>query len=167
MPLSALQYGVYPAAQQFKSGTGGEGEKMKKSPSAVLFLSLLLCGYECFLPDGNAPEGGIVENLPQGSADVVMDYRRAVDFFINELIRETMIHCPGGKVIVDADPASARAAEFLVRKSGELSGVSCAGRGEKGALRLISRVSSTRQWQLELRGADGSPIWKKAVSISQ
>ena len=132
----------------------------------AILLPLLLCGCECFLPGGKPPEGNIVENLPQGIAETVMDYRSAVDFYINELIRETMMHCAGEAVYVDADRATRQAADFIIRKSGELSGIR-SGTAKAQHVRLVSRYVNGKSWQMTLFAADGKQLWQRSVIIKQ
>lgn len=126
-------------------------------------MLLLLSGCELFLPDGNAPDGTIVTNPGTVITELVLDRRKALDYFIDELIRETMIHCPGDALFVDADAKSLQAANYIVQRTGELSGVSHAVK-PANAPRLISRVSGNN-WQMELISGSGKSIWKRTVSL--
>ena len=94
----------------------------------------------------------------------IFDQAGAVDYFINELIRETMLHSPGMRIFVDADAPSYRSAQHIIRKSGEFSGISAASESE-GALRLISRYGVNHSWQMELLSANGKSLWKRTVTL--
>ena len=130
--------------------------------SAVLFL---LAGCECFLPGGKAPEGNIITHTAgDDAAEIILDYSGAVDYFINELIRETMLHSPGMNIFVDADSTSQTAVNHIIRKTGEFSGIAPAGSG-KGNLHLVSRRTQKSQWQMKLVTADGKPLWMRTVIL--
>ena len=132
---------------------------------AILSLALLSAGCECFLPDGEPPEGNIISRSEDESpVKQIFDQAGAVDYFINELIRETMLHSPGMEVFVDADAQSYRNAHQIVRKSGEFSGISPASE-QKGALRLVSRYGADRSWQMELQSAYGKSLWKRTITL--
>ena len=132
---------------------------------AILSLVLLSAGCECFLPGGEPPDGNIITHSEvEEPVKLVFDQAGAVDYFINELIRETMLHSPGMGVFVDADAPSYRNAHHIIRKSGEFSGISAASESE-GALRLISRYGVNHSWQMELLSADGKSLWKRTVTL--
>lgn len=130
----------------------------------LLSAAMLFAGCECFLPGGEAPEGTIVTN-PATAAVLILDRRAALDYFINELIRETMLHCPGQQIFVDADQNSKRAADYIVERTGEFSGIQKSLTSAKGALRLISRNIAGNQWQMELVSASGESLWKRRLTI--
>ena len=130
----------------------------------LLSAAILFAGCECFLPSGKAPEGTIVTN-PGTAAVLIFDRRAALDYFINELIRETMLHCSGEQIFVDADPDSKRAADYIVDRAGEFSGIQKSLTSGKGALRLISRNIAGNQWQMELVSASGESLWKRRITI--
>ena len=134
---------------------------MKKNVSLVL-LVLASAGCECFLPSGKAPDGTIVTNPGSVITALVFDRQKALDYFIDELIRETMLHCPGETVFIDADAKSAKAASYILRRAGELSGVSHS--ATPGGIRLFSRFSGN-SWQMELISTDGKSLWKRAISL--
>ena len=97
---------------------------------------------------------------------LVFNYTGAVDYFINELIRETMLHAPGMEVFVDADTQSLPAAKQIIRKTGEFSGITAVSTA-KGNLRLVSRRSGKAMWQMELFGTDGKSLWKRMVTLKK
>ena len=163
MPLSALQYRLHPAAERFESGTIRGDQTLKKVVSASAATLLLLSGCGLFLPDGKAPEGAIVTNPGSIITELVLDRRKALDYFIDELIRETMLHCPGSEIFVDADAKSTEAAIYIVRRTGELSGVSHAV-NPLNAPRLVSRFAGNN-WQMELISGNGKSLWKRTVSL--
>lgn len=138
---------------------------MNRRITVFLFL-LLLCGCECFLPAGDPPPGTIVENIPRGIADTVMDYRSAVDFYINELTRETMMHCSGEEIFVDADRATRQVTNFILRKSGEFSGVK-PGKRKVNYTRLVSRYIDGKAWKMSLFSADGKELWSRSIIIKR
>ena len=109
-------------------------------PIAIIFISLCLAGCECFLPGGKAPEGAIVTNPTQAAAMLILDRRAALDYFINELVGETMIHGDGQEIFIDADPASGNAAAYIVERTGELSGIKRGFHSGANSLRLISKL---------------------------
>lgn len=133
---------------------------------SVTVLALLLSGCSWFLPGGTPPSGDIVDNIPQGVAEMIMDYRSAVDYYINELVRETMLHCAGEEIFIDADSATMRAAGFILLKSGELSGVK-AGTAAAQKPKLVSRYIGGKHWQMELFSADGKSLWQRTVTIKK
>ena len=126
-------------------------------------MLIMLSGCGLFLPDGKAPEGAIVTNPGTIITQLVLDRRKALDYFIDELIRETMLHCPGGEIFVDADAQSTEAAIYIVRRTGELSGVSHAV-NPVNTPRLFSRFSGNN-WEMELISASGKSLWKRTVSL--
>ena len=133
----------------------------------LLLLSILffVAGCECFLPGGKAPEGNIITHSGiETPAALVFDHRRAVDYFINELIRETMLHSPGMEIFVDADDKSSLEARQIIRKTGEFSGITPAVNA-KGSFRLISRRNNGDAWQMELFDAGGKSLWKRVVTL--
>lgn len=130
----------------------------------LLSAAILFAGCECFLPSGKAPEGTIVTN-PETAAVLIFDRRAALDYFINELIRETMLHCSGEQIFIDADSGSQRAADYIVERTGEFSGIQKSQSSGKGALRLISRNIAGNQWQMELVSASGESLWKRRITI--
>ena len=132
----------------------------------ITALALLLSGCSWFLPQGTPPSGDIVENLPQGVAETIMDYRSAVDYYINELVRETMLNCAGEEIFIDADSATARVAGFILKKSGELSGVR-SGTAAAQKPKLVSRYIDGRYWQMELFATSGKSLWKRTVTIKK
>ena len=136
---------------------------MKKIFSASAATLILLSGCGLFLPDGKAPEGAIVSNPGTVITELVLDRRKALDYFIDELIRETMLHCPGSEVFVDADAKSTEAAIYIVRRTGELSGISHAVQ-PANLPRLTSRVSGNN-WQMELISVTGKILWKRTVLL--
>lgn len=163
MPLPALQYSLYPAPQRFESGTVSGEEKLK--PICLIAIAgFLFAGCECFLPSGKAPEGGIVSNPGTAVTVLLLDRRAALDYFINELIRETMLHCAGGVIAVDADRDSAQAAEYIIARTAEFSGITRTAVPGKHP-RLISRRLAGNQWQMELISPVGESLWKRTVSI--
>ena len=163
MPLSALQHRLHPAAQRFESRTV-TGEKKLKFLPLIILSGVLVAGCECFLPSGKAPEGEIVSNPGTVITALVFDRRAALDYFINELIRETMLHCAGAAVSVDADRDSARAADYIIARAGEFSGVRRV--TQPGTYpRLLSRRLTGDQWQMELFAAPGKSLWKRTVTI--
>ena len=93
-----------------------------------------------------------------------LDRRGALDYFINELIRETMLHCAGEAVFVDADAKSAAAVDYIVSRTGELSGISH-GVSASGIPRLISRLSARNKWEMELVSSTGKSLWKRTVLL--
>lgn len=126
---------------------------------------LILCaGCECFLPSGKAPEGNIIE--PSGeeyAVELIFDRTGAADYFINELIRETMLNCPGEAVFLDADRQSLSAAHRILLKTGEFSGITHASPAP-GNWKLVSR-NSAGTWQMELLSAAGNVVWKRSVIL--
>lgn len=130
-----------------------------------LFAALLIAaGCECFLPGGKPPEGNIIADVNNNTpAGVILDFRSAVDHFINELVRETMLNCSGAQIFVDADEKSGKAAHHVVRKSGEFSGISVSG-SSGSKYRLVSRCSGAA-WSMELFSPDGHSIWKRTVQL--
>ena len=154
---------MHQETEQLESGAGERGEKMKRVLT-VTISALVLSGCSWFLPPGTPPEGNIVDNIPQGIADTIMDYRSAVDYYINELVRETMLHCAGEEVFIDADRSTERAAGFVLSKSGELSGVK-AGNAAQKKPRLISRYIDGKHWQMELLSSAGKSLWKRTITI--
>lgn len=131
----------------------------------VLALVLSGAGCECFLPAGKPPEGNILNHSTVEEPEKqIFDQAGAVDYFINELIRETMLHSPGMRIFVDADTLSYRSVQHIIRKSGEFSGISAASESE-GALRLISRYGVNNSWQMELLSANGKSLWKRTVTL--
>ena len=126
---------------------------------------LILCaGCECFLPDGKAPEGNIIE--PSGeehAVELIFDRTGAADYFINELIRETMLNCPGEAVFLDADRQSLSDAHRILLKTGEFSGITHAVKAP-GNWKLVSR-NSAGTWQMELVSASGNVVWKRSVIL--
>ena len=130
----------------------------------LLSAAILFAGCECFLPGGKAPVGAIVTN-PGTAAVLIFDRRAALDYFINELIRETMLHCAGQQIVIDADKNSQRAADYVVERTGEFSGIQKSLTSGQGALRLISRNIAGDQWQMELISASGESLWKRRITI--
>ena len=124
----------------------------------------VVAGCESFLPGGKAPEGVIVDNPETTVATLKFDYRKALDYFINELSRETMLYCAGEAVFVDADGKSSAAANYIVARTGELSGIRH-GSSATGSCRLVSRLSKLNQWELELISTDGKSLWKRTVLL--
>ena len=166
MPLPALQYSMYPAEKRFESGSI-RGEKIVKQ--IFLPLSILLCvaGCECFLPGGKAPEGNIITHSGMEAPETLeFDHRGAVDYFINELIRETMLYAPGMDVFIDADAKSLQASQQIIRKAGEFSGITAASI-PGSSLRLFSRRSGEALWHMELFGTDGRSLWKRIVMLKR
>lgn len=129
----------------------------------VLFF---VAGCECFLPGGKAPDGNIIHSGSETPETLVFNYTGAVDYFINELIRETMLHAPGMEVFVDADTQSLPAANQIIRKTGEFSGITAVSTAN-GSLRLVSRRSGKAMWQMELFGTDGKSLWKRMVTLKK
>ena len=136
---------------------------MKKILSASAATLILLSGCGLFLPDGKAPEGAIFTNPGTIITELVLERRKALDYFIDELIRETMLHCPGSEIFVDADAKSNEAAIYIVRRTGEFSGVSHAV-NPANTPRLISRFSGNN-WVMELISGNGKSLWKRSVSL--
>ena len=134
----------------------------------LLSLSVLffIAGCECFLPDGKAPEGNIITHSGIETPEaLIFDHIGAVDYFINELIRETMLHAPGMDVFVDADVKSSPEVRQIIRKTGEFSGIIPA-INAKGSFRLISRRFPDT-WQMELLDAGGKSLWKRVVTLKR
>ncbi len=132
----------------------------------LLLILFLVAGCECFLPGGKAPDGNIITHSGSETPEaLVFDHSGAVDYFINELIRETMLHAPGMEVFVDADIQSSRTAKQIIRKTGEFSGITAASTS-KGSLRLVSRRQDAG-WQMELFGTDGKSLWKRNVALKK
>ena len=131
----------------------------------LLLILFLVAGCECFLPGGKAPDGNIIHSGSETPEALVFDHSGAVDYFINELIRETMLHAPGMEVFVDADIQSSRAAKQIIRKTGEFSGITAAST-TNGSLRLVSRRQDAG-WQMELFGTDGKSLWKRIVTLKK
>lgn len=136
-----------------------------KSSFAIILISLALAGCECFLPGGKAPEGAIVTNPAGAAAILVLDRRAALDYFINELVRETMLHGYGQEIFIDADRASGNAAAYIVERTGELSGIKRGFHAGTNSLRLISRNIGRDQWQMELISNSGKSLWKRQITV--
>ena len=157
---------MYPAEKRFESGSVN-GEKIVKQILLLLLILFFVAGCECFLPGGKAPDGNIITHSGSETPEtLVFDHSGAVDYFINELIRETMLHAPGMEVFVDADTQSLPAAKQIIRKTGEFSGITAASTS-KGSLRLVSRRSGKAMWQMELFGTDGKSLWKRIVTLKK
>ena len=124
--------------------------------------ALLCCGCECFLPPGEAPEGKILENAQQGRVSEIRDRRQAVDHFINELIRETLLHAPGEAVKLIADEPSKPAAQYIILKAGEISGIRAA--EEAGAGCTLTSSYRQGEWVLQL-DRSGRMLWRGAVRL--
>lgn len=132
----------------------------------LLLILFFVAGCECFLPGGKAPDGNIIHSGSETPETLVFNYTGAVDYFINELIRETMLHAPGMEVFVDADTQSLPAANQIIRKTGEFSGITAVSTAN-GSLRLVSRRSGKAMWQMELFGTDGKSLWKRMVTLKK
>jgi cysteine synthase len=132
----------------------------------LLLILFLVAGCECFLPGGKAPDGNIIHSGSETPETLVFEHSGAMDYFINELIRETMLHAPGMEVFVVADTQSLPAANQIIRKTGEFSGISAASTAN-GSLRLFSRRSGKVMWQMELFGTDGKSLWKRIVTLKK
>jgi hypothetical protein len=125
---------------------------------------ILLAGCGLFLPSGKAPEGNIIAPAATGSVtELIFSRAEAVDYFINELVRETLLNCPGEAVFINADRQSQREADRILYKTSEFSGVSNAARS-KGTWQLVSR-NSAGKWQMELLSKDGNAVWKRSVIL--
>lgn len=135
---------------------------MKKFLSLAV-LALICCGCECFLPPGEAPEGRILENVQQDGMAEIRDLRRAEDYFINELIRETLMHAPGEAVKIAADKKSRAAAEYIVLKAGEISGIRAV--TDSTAKFTLNSTCCRKSWSLQLySGSD--MIWQSTVRLN-
>ena len=131
----------------------------------LLSILFLVAGCECFLPGGKVPEGNIIAHSGEETpAALVFDRIGAVDYFINELIRETMLHAPGMNVFVDADDKSSPEAKQIIRKTGEFSGITPTVNAN-GSFRLVSRRNNGAVWQMELFDAGGKSLWKRVVTL--
>ena len=130
----------------------------------LLSILFLVAGCECFLPGGKAPDGNIIHSGSETPETLVFNYTGAVDYFINELIRETMLHAPGMEVFVDADTQSLPAAKQIIRKTGEFSGITPTVNAN-GSFRLVSRRNNGAVWQMELFDAGGKSLWKRVVTL--
>ena len=137
---------------------------MKHRNAFLIPSILLLAGCGLFLPSGKAPEGNIIPpDDPVNLAELIFNRTGAVDYFINELVRETMLNCPGEAVFIDADRQSLREVNRILKKTGEFSGVSHTV-SAPGNWKLVSR-NSAGTWQMELLSASGNVVWKRAVVL--
>lgn len=137
---------------------------MKHRSIFLIPAIILLAGCGLFLPSGKAPEGNIIPpDDPASVTKLIFNRPGAADYFINELVRETMLNCPGAAVFIDADRQSLREVDRILKKTGEFSGVSHAA-AAAGNWKLVSR-NSAGTWQMELLSASGNVIWKRTVVL--
>ncbi len=139
---------------------------MKYREIFLVPVIVMFAGCGLFLPGGKAPEGDIISPETTGSVtELIFSHAEAVDYFINELVRETMLNCPGEAVFINADRQSKREADRILNKTSEFSGVSNAARS-KGNWQLVSR-NSAGTWQMELLSKDGNAVWKRSVILKK
>lgn len=137
---------------------------MKHRSIFLIPAILLFAGCGLFLPSGKAPDGNIIPaDDPAGVAELIFNRTGAVDYFINELVRETMLNCPGVAVFIDADRQSQREVKRILNKTSEFSGVSNAANAT-GNWKLVSRKSAGT-WQMKLLSKDGNAVWKRSVIL--
>ncbi|MBO5821407.1 MAG: hypothetical protein J6R86_00165 [Lentisphaeria bacterium] len=137
---------------------------MKRRNIFLIPTIILFAGCGLFLPGGKAPEGNIISpDTPESVTELIFSRAEAVDYFINELVRETMLNCPGEAVFIDADRQSQREVKRILNKTSEFSGVSNAAQA-KGNWQLVSR-NRAGSWQMELLSKDGNAVWKRSVIL--
>ena len=134
-----------------------------KNILTALFLPLAAAGC-IWLPAGDPPAGNIVEN--QYGKSKMLSRVEAVEHFINILTTASLEHCPGGKIFIDADDATAAQSIEAVRKAGELSGITTASSPENN-IRLRSRYDEKKKiWQMEL-SRNGKIFWQDNIFLKQ
>ena len=127
----------------------------------AFFLPLAMSGC-VWLPAGDPPPGNIVQN--QYGKNKLMSRLEATEHFINILTTASLEHCPGEKIFIDADAATAEYSSRAVCKAGELSGISAAS-APADHIRLRSRYDENKKlWQMELERR-GEIIWQENVFL--
>ena len=126
-----------------------------------LLLAVILSGCCWLLPEGEPPEGNILDN-PQNSGDKVYTVREAVDYMVSALTLAMLERCPGEKIMLvgTADEAADALAQFVLRESGKITG--------------NQRVTAGSQWELrpEVTGekltlklfCQGREVWQESVT---
>ena len=86
---------------------------------AAAFLLLLGCGCHLLLPEGEPPEGAIVDN-PQPEK---MTREAMILALGSRIAASSMEQFPGGTVAIDADASSAPVARTALKEAGNICGV--------------------------------------------
>ena len=94
---------------------------MKKSVIFAL-LPVILGGCSLFLPSGDPPEGNILNNTPQNNTASLRKPSEAIDYLISALTMALLEKCPGTKVRLGTDHASANMAFKILHESGKITG---------------------------------------------
>ena len=137
---------------------------MKKFLWAGVLLTVL-SGCTWFLPDGDPPDGNILENPRGGENPRSYTLREGVDYLTSMLTLKLMEVCPGEMIGIDAgnNPAAYEIACIVLRQSGKLSG-NRQGSGDSAWQLKSSIKEMDLSLQLEY---NGKAVWQESITITK
>ncbi len=102
----------------------------------LFLLASSLSGCYWFLPEGEPPQGNILDNPPDNSVRVY-SVREAVDYLISALTLAMLERCPGENIVLVAgtDETADAVARIALRESGKITGNRAVTGGSKWELR--------------------------------
>lgn len=126
----------------------------------LLFLLCLFCGCSLFLPSGDPPPGNILTNQEIRKTGIT-NVSEIADYFISSLTMALLENCPGEKIALQTDPASAAIARKIFRASAAISGNQASGGKSRW---ILQTLTSGKQMQMRLSDG-GKTVWQDKVSF--
>ena len=130
----------------------------------VLFLCIALCGCNS-LPDGNPPDGAIVDNQVKKDGTMQkLTLRNALEFFISELINASSIYCYGENIQLEAGNDSINHARYIINNAAKFSGVRLIS-GRQGRYARLRSAINGRLWSMVLYDKNGRAVWSETIEL--
>lgn len=130
----------------------------------AILLSVLLCGCNS-LPDGNPPDGAIVDNTIKSSGSMQkLTLRNALEFFISELINASSIYCYGENIQLEAGNDSISHARYIINNAAKFSGVRLIS-GTQGRYARVRSAINGKLWSMVLYDKNGKAVWSETVEL--